>query len=119
MAPPQRATPGHSMGGTPSGPPLDTPDTLTATEQTGPPGEAESSPLTEFSDFFPTGGGRTEQELMLLFSGVGIAREVLTDHGSCFMSQVIKELLSSMKSSSGHRCTTPRLTGSWNVLTIH
>ena len=42
------------MGST--GPPLDPRDTLTATEQTGPPGEAESSPLTEFSDFFPTGG---------------------------------------------------------------
>ena len=31
---------------------------------------------------------------MLLFSRMGIAREVLTDQGSCFMSRVIKELLS-------------------------
>ena len=34
------------------------------------------------------------KELMLLFSRVGIAREVLTDQGSCFMSRVMKELLS-------------------------
>ena len=34
------------------------------------------------------------KELMLLFSRVGIAREVLTDQGSCFMSWVMKELLS-------------------------
>ena len=34
------------------------------------------------------------KKLMLLFSRVGIAREVLTDQGSCFMSQVMKELLS-------------------------
>ena len=33
------------------------------------------------------------RELMLLFSRVGIAREVLTDQGSCFMSRVLKELL--------------------------
>ena len=54
-------TPAHSMGGSHQvesvGPPLDTPDTLTATEQTGPQGGSESSHLTEFSDFFPTGGG--------------------------------------------------------------
>ena len=31
---------------------------------------------------------------MLLFSRVGIAREVLTDQGSWFMSRVMKELLS-------------------------
>ena len=31
---------------------------------------------------------------MLLFSQVGIAREVLTDQGSCFMSSVMKDLLS-------------------------
>ena len=31
---------------------------------------------------------------MLLFSRVGIAWEILTDQGSCFMSQVLKELLS-------------------------
>ena len=31
---------------------------------------------------------------MLLFSRMGIAREVLTDQGSCFMSRVMKELLS-------------------------
>ena len=43
----------------PTEPPPDTPDTLTATEQKGPPGEAESSPLTEFYDFLPTGGGGT------------------------------------------------------------
>ena len=29
-----------------------------------------------------------------MFSRVGIAREVLTDQGSCFMSRVMKELLS-------------------------
>ena len=34
------------------------------------------------------------KELMQLFSQVGIAREVLTDQGSCFMSRVMKELLS-------------------------
>ena len=33
---------------------MDTPDTLTATEQTGPQGGSESSHLTEFSDVFPT-----------------------------------------------------------------
>ena len=33
------------------------------------------------------------RELMLLFSRVGIAKEVLTDQGSCFMSRVMKELL--------------------------
>ena len=32
------------------------------------------------------------RELMLLFSRVGIAKEVLTDQGSCFMSRVMKEL---------------------------
>uniref|UniRef100_A0A8C5C6I6 Gypsy retrotransposon integrase-like protein 1 n=1 Tax=Gadus morhua TaxID=8049 RepID=A0A8C5C6I6_GADMO len=34
------------------------------------------------------------RELMLLFSRVGIAKEVLTDQGSCFMSRVMKEVLS-------------------------
>ena len=34
------------------------------------------------------------KELMLLFSRVGIAREVLTDQGSYFMSRVMRELLS-------------------------
>ena len=34
------------------------------------------------------------RELMLLFSRVGMAREILTDQGSCVMSCVIKELLS-------------------------
>ena len=34
------------------------------------------------------------KELMLLFSRVGIAREVLTDQGSCFMSRVMRKLLS-------------------------
>ena len=34
------------------------------------------------------------KELMLLFSQVGIARAVLIDQGSCFMSRVMKELLS-------------------------
>ena len=34
------------------------------------------------------------KELMLLFSRVGIAREVLTDQGTFFMSRVMKELLS-------------------------
>ena len=33
------------------------------------------------------------RELMLLFSRVGMAREILTDQGSCFMSRVMKELL--------------------------
>ena len=33
-------------------------------------------------------------ELMLLFNRVEITREVLTDQGSCFMSRVMKELLS-------------------------
>ena len=30
------------------------------------------------------------KEVLLLFSRVGIAREILTDQGSCFMSRVIK-----------------------------
>ena len=30
---------------------------------------------------------------MLPFTRVGIAKEVLTDQGSCFMSRVMKELL--------------------------
>ena len=34
------------------------------------------------------------KEQFLLFSRVGIAREVLTDQGSCFMSRVMKELFS-------------------------
>ena len=34
------------------------------------------------------------RELMLLFSRVGIAREILTDQGSCFILRVLKELLS-------------------------
>ena len=34
------------------------------------------------------------RELMMLFSQVGIAREILTDQGSCFMLRVLKELLS-------------------------
>ena len=33
------------------------------------------------------------RELMLLFSCVGVAKEVLTDQGSCFMSRVMKEVL--------------------------
>jgi transposase InsO family protein len=33
------------------------------------------------------------RELMMLFSRVGIAKEVLTDQGSCFMSRVMTELL--------------------------
>uniref|UniRef100_A0A8C5B8M4 Gypsy retrotransposon integrase-like protein 1 n=1 Tax=Gadus morhua TaxID=8049 RepID=A0A8C5B8M4_GADMO len=33
------------------------------------------------------------RELMLLFSRVGIAKEVLTDQGSCFMLRVMKEVL--------------------------
>ena len=45
----------------PTEPPMDTPDTLTATEQTGPPGGAESPPLTEFSDYFPMWGGGTDR----------------------------------------------------------
>ena len=47
-------TPAHSTGGShrveTAGPPLDTPDTLTATEQSGPPGGSESSPLRERID---------------------------------------------------------------------
>ena len=31
---------------------------------------------------------------MTLFSRVGIVREILTDQGSCFMSRVLKDLLS-------------------------
>ena len=34
------------------------------------------------------------KELMLPFSRVGIAREVLTDQGLCFMSRVMRKLLS-------------------------
>ena len=34
------------------------------------------------------------KELMLHFVRVGIAREVLTDQGSCFMPRVMKDLLS-------------------------
>lgn len=34
------------------------------------------------------------RELFHLFSRVGIAREILTDQGSCFMSSVLKHVLS-------------------------
>ena len=48
------------MGGTAraglTGPPLDTPDTLTSTEQTVPPGEAKNSPPTSSPIFFRQGG---------------------------------------------------------------
>ena len=30
------------------------------------------------------------KELMILFSRLGIVREILTDQGTCFMSRVIK-----------------------------
>uniref|UniRef100_A0A8C5BU63 Gypsy retrotransposon integrase-like protein 1 n=1 Tax=Gadus morhua TaxID=8049 RepID=A0A8C5BU63_GADMO len=33
------------------------------------------------------------RELVLLFSRVGLPKEILTDQGSCFMSRVVKELL--------------------------
>ncbi|XP_077962421.1 uncharacterized protein LOC144410313 isoform X1 [Gasterosteus aculeatus] len=33
------------------------------------------------------------KELFLLFSRVGIAKEILTDQGTCFMSRVLKEML--------------------------
>ena len=34
---------------------------------------------------------------MILFSRVGIVREILTDQGSCFMSRVLKDLLSMLQ----------------------
>ena len=47
---------GSEGNGSP-GPHPDTPNTLMASEQHDPPEEPESSPLTEFSDFLPGGGG--------------------------------------------------------------
>ena len=52
---------------------------------------------TRYPEALPLRAATTKavaKELMLLFSRVGIAREVLTDQGSCFMSRVMKELLS-------------------------
>ena len=37
------------------------------------------------------------KEFMLLFSRVGIVGEILTDQGACFMSRVIKDLLSMLQ----------------------
>ena len=37
-------------------------------------------------------GKAVARELFLLFSRVGIANEILTDQGTCFMSQVLKEM---------------------------
>ena len=34
------------------------------------------------------------REFMILFSRVGVVMEILTDQGSCFMSRVLKDLLS-------------------------
>nr|XP_040058772.1 uncharacterized protein LOC120834693 isoform X2 [Gasterosteus aculeatus aculeatus] len=39
------------------------------------------------------------RELFLLFSRVGIAKEVLTDQGTCFMSRVMKEMCKLLKVS--------------------
>ena len=52
------------------------------------------------------------RELLLLFSRVWIAKEILTDRGSCFMSRVLKELLSlQLKQLREPLCTTPIRTG--------
>ena len=37
------------------------------------------------------------KELFLLFSRVGIAKEILTDQGSCFMSRLVKEMCKLLK----------------------
>ena len=37
------------------------------------------------------------KELMILFSWVGIVRAIMTDQGSCFMSRVLKDLLSMLQ----------------------
>ena len=49
---------------------------------------------TWYPEALPLRAKAVAKELMLLFSRVGIGREVLTDQGSCFMSQVMRELLS-------------------------
>ena len=51
------------------------------------------------------------RELMLLFSRVGIAREVLTDQGSCFMSRVMKELLSLLQVKQLRSVYHPQMDG--------
>ena len=51
---------------------------------------------TRYPEALPLRAATTKavaRELMLLFSRVGIAKEVLTDQGSCFMSRVMKEVL--------------------------
>ena len=52
---------------------------------------------TRYPEALPLRAATTKavaQKLMLLFSRVGIASELLTDQGSCFMSRVMKQLLS-------------------------
>ena len=45
-----------------------------------------------------TATGKTiARELFTLFSRVGIAEEILTDQGSCFMSQVLREMCQLLK----------------------
>ena len=51
---------------------------------------------TQYPEALPlraTTAKAVSKELMLLFSRVGIAREVLTDQGTCFMSRVMTRLL--------------------------
>ena len=52
---------------------------------------------TRYPEALPLRAATTKavaRELILLFSRVGIVREILTDQGSCFMPRVLKELLS-------------------------
>ena len=55
------------------------------------------------------------RELMVLFSRVGIVREILTDQGSCFMSRVLKDLTSLLDPPPPS--TIPKPTGWWRGLT--
>ena len=57
-SPPGSPTPSGGRASGPQRPGPDTSDTLTAPDLNDPPEDAESSPLTEFSDFLPEGGGR-------------------------------------------------------------
>ena len=49
---------------------------------------------TRYPEALPLRAKAVAKELILLFRRVGIAREVLTNQGLCFMSRVMRELLS-------------------------
>ncbi|XP_061094914.1 phenolphthiocerol/phthiocerol polyketide synthase subunit C-like [Conger conger] len=60
-------------------------------------------------------GKSIAKELFLLFSRVGIAEEVLTDQGSCFMSEVMREMCRTL-ATSHHKETDASETGLGAVL---